>query len=105
MSADFNVTCGLYVAEAACQKDTSVDCNGDKNDDGPVNAGADQVGELKGDGVESESKTGVRDDQENIQARAAEEEREEKPVEILEDPDVEGNKQELINHDELSDAA
>ena len=69
MSADFNVICGLYVAEAASQKDTSVDCNGDKNDDGPVNAGADQVGELKGDGVESESKTGVRDDQENIQAR------------------------------------
>ncbi|KAG6744786.1 hypothetical protein POTOM_051425 [Populus tomentosa] len=104
MSADFNVICGLYVAEAASQKDTSVDCNGDKNDDGHVNAGADQVGELKGDGVESESKTGVRDDQENIQARAAEEEREEKLVEILEDPDVEGNKQELINHDELSDA-
>jgi hypothetical protein len=25
-------------------------------------------------------------------------------VEILEDPDVEGNKQELINHDELSNA-
>jgi hypothetical protein len=69
MSADFNVICGLYEAEAASQKDTSVDCNGDKNDDGPVNAGADQVGELKGDGVESESKTGVRDDQENIQAR------------------------------------
>ncbi|XP_011033228.1 PREDICTED: microtubule-associated protein 9-like isoform X2 [Populus euphratica] len=102
MSADFNVICGLYEAEAASQKDTSVDCNGDKNDDCPVNAGADQVGELKGDGVESESKTGVRDDQENIQA--AEEEREEKPVEILEDPDVEGNKQELINHDELSNA-
>ncbi|XP_052303920.1 stress response protein NST1 isoform X4 [Populus trichocarpa] len=102
MSADFNVICGLYEAEAASQKDTSVDCNGDKNDDGPVNAGADQVGELKGDGVESESKTGVRDDQENIQS--AEEEREEKPVEILEDPDVEGNKQELINHDELSNA-
>ncbi|KAJ6864404.1 stress response protein NST1-like isoform X2 [Populus alba x Populus x berolinensis] len=102
MSADFNVICGLYVAEEASQKDTSVDFNGDKNDDGPVNAGADQVGELKGDGVESKSKTGVRDDQENIQA--AEEEREEKPVEILEDPDVEGNKQELINHDELSNA-
>ncbi|KAL9373695.1 hypothetical protein Peur_033315 [Populus x canadensis] len=103
MSADFNVICGLmYEAEAASQKDTSVDCNGDKNDDGPVNAGADQVGELKGDGVESESKTGIRDDQENIQS--AEEEREEKPVAILEDPDVEGNKQELINHDELSNA-
>ncbi|KAG6743797.1 hypothetical protein POTOM_052499 [Populus tomentosa] len=104
MSADFNVICGLCEVKAASPKDTSVDCNGDKKDDGPVNAGADQVGELKGDGVESESKTGVRDDQENIQARAAEEEREEKPVEILEDPDVEGNKQELINHDELSNA-
>ncbi|KAJ6425906.1 hypothetical protein OIU84_026477 [Salix udensis] len=122
MSADFNAICGLCEAGAACQKDTGVHCNGDKNDDGPVNARADQDGELRGDGVESESETGVRDDQEDIQARilrvrkclravfpasspcrAIEEEREEKLVEILEDRDLEGNKQELNNHDELKE--
>ncbi|KAG5252792.1 microtubule-associated protein [Salix suchowensis] len=101
MSADFNAICGLCEAGAACQKDTGVHCNGDKNDDGPVNARADQDGELKGGGVESETETGVRDDQEDIQA--IEEEREEKLVEILEDRDLEGNKQELINHDELKE--
>ncbi|KAJ6756388.1 RNA-BINDING PROTEIN YLMH-RELATED [Salix purpurea] len=101
MSADFNAICGLCEAGAACQKDTGVHCNGDKNDDGPVNARADQDGELKGDGVESESETGVRDDQEDIQA--VEEEREEMLVEFLEDRDVEGKKQELTNHDELKE--
>ena len=68
MPADFNAICGLCEAEEASQKDTSVHCNGEKNDDGPVNDRPDQEGELKGDGLESESKTGVRDDQQDIQA-------------------------------------
>ncbi|KAG6770229.1 hypothetical protein POTOM_025904 [Populus tomentosa] len=130
MSADLNVNQIEEKISVLDQPEESarVDCNGngkvnDHHGPDPVCAEdsvADQVGELKADRVESESNTGFRDDddpiekEEDLQARAllfllfelyaVEKGREEKLAEIPEDHDVEGNKKELINHAELSNA-
>ncbi|KAJ6914411.1 centromere-associated protein E isoform X2 [Populus alba x Populus x berolinensis] len=130
MSADLNVNQIEEKISVLDQPEESarVDCNGngkvnDHHGPDPVCAEdsvADQVGELKADRVESESITGFRDDddpiekEEDLQARAllfllfelyaVEKGTEEKLAEIPEDHDVEGNKKELINHAELSNA-
>ncbi|KAJ6994190.1 centromere-associated protein E isoform X1 [Populus alba x Populus x berolinensis] len=130
MSADLNVNQIEEKISVLDQPEESarVDCNGngkvnDHHGPDPVCAEdsvADQVGELKADRVESESNTGFRDDddpiekEEDLQARAllfllfelyaVEKGREEKLAEIPEDHDAEGNKKELLNHAELSNA-
>ncbi|XP_061965193.1 uncharacterized protein LOC133689371 isoform X1 [Populus nigra] len=118
MSADLNVNQIEEKISVLDQPEESarVDCNGngkvnDHHGPDPVCAEdsvADQVGELKADRVESESITGFRDDDDPIQKeedlQAVEKGREEKLAEIPEDHDVEGNKKELINHAELSNA-
>ncbi|XP_052309398.1 uncharacterized protein LOC7455647 isoform X7 [Populus trichocarpa] len=118
MSADLNVNQIEEKISVLDQPEESarVDCNGngkvnDHHGPDPVCAEdsvADQVGELKADRVESESITGFRDDDDPIEKeedlQAVEKGREEKLAEIPEDHDVEGNKKELINHAELSNA-
>ncbi|KAJ6746143.1 CALPONIN-LIKE DOMAIN PROTEIN [Salix koriyanagi] len=118
MSADLNVN---HIQEKIPVLDqpeefTRVDSNGsgkvnDHHGPDPVyseDSVADQVGELKADRVESESITGFRDDDDLIEKEEdlqdVEKGREEKLAEIPEDHDVEGNKKELINHAEHSNA-
>ncbi|KAJ6330687.1 hypothetical protein OIU76_009310 [Salix suchowensis] len=117
MSADLNVN---HIQEKIPvldqpEESTRVDSNGsgkvnDHHGPDPVyseDSVADQVGELKADRVESESITGFRDDDDLIEKEEdqdVEKGREEKLAEIPEDHDVEGNKKELINHAEHSNA-